>query len=287
MSIEEVLTAPRSPWQNPFVERLTLEPIPDDHRRPEADLWAEFNVERPQILGVLLDAIVEGLKRLPETHLPRLLRMADFARWATACETALWPTGAFWSAYSGNRDDAVDSVIDTDPVAAALRDTMSERTVWTGTAAKLLETLTEQVGERVAKANTWPASPRALSGRLRRSASFLRKIGIEIGFDHRSADLKRSRTIRITRATNETPAENARAEPSIPSASSVQSDIVNAANGFAAPHPRTDADDRREGAAQTVRANLLKSNAQTIADGADANHPSQSASENIGWRARL
>ncbi len=47
--------------------------------------------------GALLNAVVEGLRRLPETRLPKLPRMADFALWATACETALWPAGTFWS----------------------------------------------------------------------------------------------------------------------------------------------------------------------------------------------
>ncbi len=85
---------------------LTLEPIPEERRRPEAELWAAFEAERPGILGALLDAVVQGLRRLPETRLDKLPRMADFALWATACETALWPAGTFWSAYCGNRDEA-------------------------------------------------------------------------------------------------------------------------------------------------------------------------------------
>jgi hypothetical protein len=64
-----------------------------------------------RILGVLLDAVAEGLKRLPDTHLPKLPRMADFALWATACETALWPADTFSSAYCGNRDEAVDTTL--------------------------------------------------------------------------------------------------------------------------------------------------------------------------------
>jgi pyruvate,orthophosphate dikinase len=48
--------------------------------------------------------------------------MADFALWASACETALWPAGTFWSAYCDNRDLAVDGVIDADPIAAAVRE---------------------------------------------------------------------------------------------------------------------------------------------------------------------
>jgi hypothetical protein len=41
---------------------------------------AWWSHERPCILGVLLDAVVQGLKRLPETRLEKLPRMADFAR---------------------------------------------------------------------------------------------------------------------------------------------------------------------------------------------------------------
>ena len=70
---------------------LTLEAISEERRRPEAELWAAFEAERPKILGVLLDAVVQGLKMLPDTKLERLPRMADFALWASACETASGP----------------------------------------------------------------------------------------------------------------------------------------------------------------------------------------------------
>ncbi|MFZ3328884.1 MAG: hypothetical protein WA231_24780, partial [Methylocella sp.] len=73
---------------------------------------------------------------------------------------------------------------------------------------------------------------------------------------------------------------------SAPSASAPKS---NPANGFAAPPLRTvpnDADGPADGSglggASTVRANLLKTNAETAADGADANLPPQSALENAG-----
>jgi hypothetical protein len=185
--IEDIVTRPDLADRALF---LTLEPIPEDRRRPEAELWAAFEVERPRILGALLDAVVRGLKRLPETKLEKLPRMADFALWATACETAIWPAGTFEAAYSGNRDEAVESVIDADPVAIAVRTFMAERTVWTGTATDLLEALGTEVSDRIAKTKTSPDSPRALSGRLRRAATFLRKVGIEITFEREG----RSRT---------------------------------------------------------------------------------------------
>lgn len=90
--IEDIVTRPDLADRALF---LTLEAIPEDRRRPDAELWAAFEAERPRILGVLLDAVAEGLRRLPDTRLPKLPRMADFALWASACETALWPTGTF------------------------------------------------------------------------------------------------------------------------------------------------------------------------------------------------
>jgi hypothetical protein len=190
--IEDIVTRPDLADRAVF---LTLEPIPEERRRTEAELWAAFKTERPRILGVLLDAAVEGLKRLPQTSLPRLPRMADFALWATACETALWPAGTFWSAYCGNLDAAVEGVIDADPIAATLRGLMETQTEWTGTASDLLGALGEMAGERLVKAKTWPDSPRALAGRLRRAATFLRKVGIEIGFTKEGR--ARTRIIRV------------------------------------------------------------------------------------------
>ena len=191
--IEDIVTRPDLADRAVF---LTLEPIPEERRRPEAELWAAFEAERPRILGVLLNAVVEGLKRLPETHLPKLPRMADFALWATACETALWPAGSFWSAYCGNLGEAVESVIDADPVAGALRAMMqsrTERTVWTGNATDLLGALGEMAGDRVAKSKTWPDSPRALGGRLRRAATPARTSLRRRGARRRSAlDLRRT-----------------------------------------------------------------------------------------------
>jgi hypothetical protein len=216
--IEEIVTRPDLADRAVF---LTLQPIPEEHRRPEQELWAAFDAARPRVLGVLLNAVVVGLKRLPETRLEKLPRMADFALWATACETALWAEGTFRSAYSGNRDEVVEGVIDADPIAAAVRSMMMARTVrtmWTGTASDLLGALAEVVGDCVAKSKTWPDGPRALAGRLRRAAPVLRKIGIEIGFGREGR--ARTRTINITTIQAFSTAEKPGAEPSAPSASS-------------------------------------------------------------------
>ena len=290
--IEDIVTRPDLADRAVF---LTLEPIPEEKRRPEAELWDAFDAERPRILGVLLDAVAQGLKMLPQTKLEKLPRMADFALWATACETALWPVGTFWSAYCGNRDEAVENVIEADPVAAAVRAVMLERTEWTGTASDLLGALAEVAGERIAKSKTWPNSPRALSGRLRRAATFLRKIGIEI--DYTKEGRARTRIIHITTTGMSSDPEYSGTEPSVPSASSANISNDNGNNGFPGSPMRTvgsaadgkeDDGDGRNGS--TVRAKPLKSANTDSADEVDAKYPSQSGqveNKRQSWRATL
>jgi len=290
--IEDIVTRPDLADRAVF---LTLEPIPDKHRRPEVELWAAFEEERPRILGVLLDAVVEGLRRLPETRLEKLPRMADFALWATACESALWPADTFWSAYCGNRDEAIEGVIEADPIAAAVRIVMATRTDWTGTASDLLGALSQVVGERVAKSKTWPDGPRALGGRLRRAATFLRKIGIEISFGREGR--ARTRTILIATTANYTTPERAGPRPSASSAPSASAQNSNLVNGFAVSPLRPVvnlADGRADGncrnGAPTVRTDPLINNTGTDADGTDANRLVQSAPEKTvtpGWRMRI
>jgi hypothetical protein len=176
---------------------LQLAPIAEEQRRPEAELWVEFEAERPWLLGVLLDALVEGLKRLAETKLSKLPRMADFALWAAACETAFWPSGTFMKAYTDNRDEATASVIDANPVAAGVRTLMQERTEWRGTAMQLLRMLAEITDERTVKSKDWPHTAQKLSGALRRAGKDLRVIGIEVEFGREGK--RRTRIIRITR----------------------------------------------------------------------------------------
>ena len=178
---------------------LTLKPISDVQRRPQQELWSYFEKEPPGILGVLFDAVAQGLRMLPHTQLESLPRMADFALWITACETALWRPGRFEVAYSNNRGEAVQSVVDVDLVGSAIRTLMSARTMWTGTATKLLGDLEKEFGDDIDRIESWPRTPQTLSGQLHRLATFLRKLGIIIQF--RREGRARTRMIEITRHT--------------------------------------------------------------------------------------
>ena len=137
-----------------------------------------------------------GYSMLPQVRLQRLPRMADFALWATACESAFRPAGTFEAAYSNNRRDAIENIVDADPVAARVREIMADRAQWTGSASDLLQAGINVAAMPWLDRSGWPKSPRALAGRLRRAQTFLRTLGIEIVFG-REGRLG-TRTIRIT-----------------------------------------------------------------------------------------
>jgi hypothetical protein len=158
------------------------------------------------------------------------------------------------AAYSSNRDEVVFSVIDADPVAASVRALMDDRTDWHGTASKLLAALSEVAGERTMRAREWPETPRGLSGRLRRAAPFLRRIGIEVTFARTGHE--KARVIRITRAPAFSASENDGIRPSASSASSAPGGIANVFNDLA-----------RAGCGRSADG----------ADGADAKIPTHSA----------
>jgi hypothetical protein len=195
---------------------LSLAPISEANRRPEAEIMTAFEAQRPAILGALLNAVVKGLKMLPDTQLDKLPRMADFALWATACETALWPAGTFMAAYYRNLDEGLESVIEADIVAGAVRSLMGTRAEWTGTASQLLPALAEIVGERATKMKDWPDNPRALGGRLTRLATFMRKKGISISRER--VGYKRDRVIRIVASALSENTGNFASAPSVVSA---------------------------------------------------------------------
>jgi hypothetical protein len=94
--IEDVITRPDLADRAIFV---TLPHLQEERRRAEKEIWCDFESAQPHILGALLDAASHGLRALPEVRLEQLPRMADFALWATACESAFCPAGGFLHAY--------------------------------------------------------------------------------------------------------------------------------------------------------------------------------------------
>lgn len=174
---------------------VNLEPISKAKRRDESELLREFEVARPRLFGALLDTVSAGLRNLPETSLPHLPRMADFARWGCAVEEALgFEHGDFLNAYQRNLEDGSAAALEASPVVRVIRQLLTELPSghFKGPASDLLEQITVTAeahkDPRISsqalelKHPRWPKSPNKLSGEVRRIQPNLEKLGIAVEF---------------------------------------------------------------------------------------------------------
>jgi hypothetical protein len=192
--IEEVATRPDLLDRSLLV---CLPTIPDDRRRTEAGLWARFERARPRVLGALLDAVSHGLRHINGVRLAVMPRMADFARWAVACEPALGlPAGAFLAAYEGNRAAANTTALESSLVVKPLL-RLADEGDWEGPAGELLARLADRAPEADARGKSWPKTPKALSGVLRRLAPNLRHAGVGVEFT--GIYSRKGKLIRVTK----------------------------------------------------------------------------------------
>ena len=167
-----------------LADRAVLSELPqieDDRRRGEIELWKAFETAQPKILGAVFKVLSAALANLHRVRLSEKPRMADFAIWVVAAEPALpWEPGTFLAAYTGNRAAVVEHSLEGDVVAVAVRLLMEDRETWEGAPSNLLKALEDLVPESTQRSKAWPKAANSLSNRLRRAATFLRAVGIEI-----------------------------------------------------------------------------------------------------------
>jgi energy-coupling factor transporter ATP-binding protein EcfA2 len=180
--IEDVATRPELVDRSLMLLLVAIGPV---SRRDEKDIDREFAEAAPEIFGALLDGLSAGLLNLTSVTIGDKPRMADFALWAEACTRAYWPAGTFMRAYLENIAAAVEVTIEASAVGDAVRRFMAGHQVWEGTASQLLALLTPLIPEALARERSWPKNARALSGKLRRAAPPLRRVGIEVEFGRR------------------------------------------------------------------------------------------------------
>jgi hypothetical protein len=152
--------------------------IAEKDRRAEDELNAQLAEMTPRVLGALYDAVSGALREMPRTVLDSVPRMADFAKWSTAAETALgWTRGTALGVYRRNRGELVESSLEADAVAVAVRSLLEKRadSSWSGTAADLYDALRPSA---TPPPRDWPDTAKALSNRMRRLAPHLRAVGI-------------------------------------------------------------------------------------------------------------
>jgi hypothetical protein len=163
---------------------VDLAALDDRARRDEASFWADYEAAQPRLLGALLDAASTALRRLPEVHLERLPRLADFALWVVAAAPALgMDPDDFLKAYEQNRAAANAMAVEALPVASVVHRFTQQHQAWTGTATGLLAALNASAPADVdRRARTWPKTAKGLSDALRRAQPNLAKVGVRVAF---------------------------------------------------------------------------------------------------------
>jgi hypothetical protein len=172
---------------------VKLPVITPAQRRPEHEINAEFEAERPEIFSALVTAACVALRNLPETRVPNCPRMADFANWATAGETALGlEPGGFMRAYRRNRDNSHSNILEGSVLAEVLLE-YCEANLKDGRFSRdkiLLKQLLEELRVQAdideknlrSKKRSFPSSPQKLRTYILRLNPDLRAIGLEITF---------------------------------------------------------------------------------------------------------
>lgn len=183
---------------------VTLPRIADERRLPESKFWTVFNKQKSGLLGAMLTAVSKALANLPNVSLGQLPRMADFAVWATAAETALGlKEKEFLNSYVGNRQSANELVLESSPMTRYVMEMVEQfakNDYWEGRAADLLEELERKASDGDKRLKSWPKTPRGLSGALRRLAPNLRQAGIDVEFSVVGRGNNRRPIITIRRA---------------------------------------------------------------------------------------
>lgn len=176
---------------------LTLGEITEEERRTEEDINTAWESAHPRVLGALLDVLSHGLTRLATTKLDKLPRMADFARWIAACETAMWDADTFGTLYEENRKESLNDTTEADPFVDEIRKFLIKQPWrdygsdglpfgadhWVGTATDLLIALEGGIAFEVKHTREWPKGARAVSAALKRNAAGLRQLGITVTHD--------------------------------------------------------------------------------------------------------
>ena len=164
---------------------IRLAPIADADRRTESELMATFEAAVPIIFGALLGGLSIGLRRYGEVRLDRLPRMADFCKWAVACERSYWDPGTFMATYGDAQASATEDVLEASPVGQKLRQLLEESPTFEGTATELLDRLNQHLQDEQSPRG-WPANGSLMGKQLTRLAPSLRKLRI-------TAELRRAR----------------------------------------------------------------------------------------------
>jgi len=158
---------------------VTLQPIAEDDRREEKDLWRDVSSIAPDTLGALLTAVSAALRHRSDVKGP-WPRMADFAAWVTAAEhgDALpWEQGRFREVYGEARKASVEVALEASPLPRLLCRLADRTDEWEGNPQALFDVLSNLAEPEDRQHPKWPKDAARMGGDVRRLAPSLRNAG--------------------------------------------------------------------------------------------------------------
>jgi hypothetical protein len=181
---------------------IFLPSIKDDERKDEKTLYTEYEAVLPRVLGAIFDALSVAIRNLPNTHIEKLPRMADAAKFVTAAEEALgWETGTFLQTCEVYRRTAKINGLEASNVGTAILMLMEALPLWEGPASELLQRLHELLPESISR-KKFPSSARSMSSQLRRIQPNLKEAGIEVEMPEGVRRLPNGEVARLITITN-------------------------------------------------------------------------------------
>jgi DNA polymerase elongation subunit (family B) len=185
-----------------------FERIPDDKRKEESKVEAQFEETKPRLLGYIFDILVKSLQIKPTVQLHNLPRMADFALWGESIARAMgYKPMQFIETYYRNIGRQNVEVIESNPLAQAIEKFVytwykeGAEACWQSATSKALEQLSK-VAQSCSIDTTnklWPKAANSLTKRLRPILSNLREgLGIHVIITRNTVGKnKNTSTIRI------------------------------------------------------------------------------------------
>ena len=161
---------------------LQLERITPDKRKEFNTFWADFEKDRPYILGAIFETIAKSMEAYPTVKVSSWPRMADFAHWGYAiAEVAGYGGAKFLKAYSDNIKQQHDHAIAASPLAQTIVEFMRERTKWSGEPAELYGLLHDiAVKLQLDRNSLWPRDAANMGKALNQLIPNLVGKGIEV-----------------------------------------------------------------------------------------------------------
>lgn len=158
---------------------IELPAIGEGDRKTRAELDDEFKKAAPKMFGVLVNLISAGLRNMPQLELSPQTRMADAAKWVSAClKGSEWQPDDVLSALQQSFAAASASATEDSALLSAVVERVRFNGNFTGTMTELLEFLRNSASAYLK--GRLPTQANAASRELKQNMETLKAAGVEM-----------------------------------------------------------------------------------------------------------